>query len=115
MPTTPRAMPIDTAQRGPTLKTRPRRFPIQTPLCYRQRGAAEWNETITVNISRSGVLFETARELPVDTLLEMKILFPATITRGEPANVICWGPVVRTESSKAAAAIIHYRFRRITA
>ena len=106
-------MPTDTTQSSSSFKTRSRRFPIQTLLRYRERGATEWNKTTTVNISRSGVLFETAKELPVDILLEMQILFPARITRGVPSHVICWGPVIRTEKSQAAASILHYRFRRI--
>jgi hypothetical protein len=119
MPTTrlevPGAMPNDAAQEDPTLKSRSRRFPIQTLLRYRQSGTTEWNETTTVNISRSGVLFETVEKLPVDTFLEMQILFPARTTRGVPSNVLCRGPVIRTEPSQAAAAIHHYRLRRTTA
>jgi hypothetical protein len=108
-------MPTDDAQGDPTLKPRSRRFPIQTLLRYRKSGTTEWNETSTVNISRSGVLFETAEELPIETSLEMQILFPARITRGVPSNVFCRGPVIRAEPFQAAAAIHHYRLRRITA
>jgi len=108
-------MLTDNAPQDTTFKARSRRFPIQTLLRFRQRGATGWSETTTVNISRSGVLFETAKDLPVNTLLEMQILFPARITQGIPSNVICWGPVVRTEPTHAAAAIRHYRFRRIIA
>ena len=119
MPTTrsvvPGAVPNAATQEHPALKSRSRRFPIQTQLRYRQSGTTEWNETTTVNISRSGVLFQTSEVLPVDTILEMQILFPARATRGVPSNVICRGPVIRTEPSLAAAAILHYRLRRITA
>lgn len=108
-------MPISAARPAPTLTARSRRFPIQTPFRYRRKGTIEWNETSTVNISRTGVLFEAPQKLPVDTLLEMQILFPAKITGGVPSNVICWGPVVRTEPPQAAAAILYYRFRPISA
>jgi hypothetical protein len=113
MPTTrlevPGTMPTDAAKQDPTLTTRPRFFPIQTLIRYRPRGATGWNETTTVNISRSSVLFETAQELPVDILLEMQILFPTLSSK-----VICCGPVIRTGPSQATAAIHRYYFRRLT-
>ena len=108
-------MPVDAGHQDRTPKTRSTRFPIQTLLRYRQRGATHWNESTTVNISRSGVLFETAGKLRVGTLLEMQILFPARITGEVPSKVTCWGPIIRTEPSQAAAAILYYRFQRITA
>jgi hypothetical protein len=109
------SIPADAARLHVVLSTRARRFPIQTPLHYRQRGATGWNETTTVNISRSIVVFNSAKELPVGTPLEMQILFPARITGGAPSMVICSGPVIRTERHRAAAAILHYSFRQITA
>jgi hypothetical protein len=113
MPTTrlevPGTMPANAAQQGPTLTTQPRLFPIQTLIRYRQRGATKWNETTTVNISRSSVMFKTAEELPVDILLEMQILFPTLSSK-----VICSGPVISTEPSQATAMILRYYFRRIT-
>jgi hypothetical protein len=53
------------------------------------------------------------------TLLELRILFPADIAGENPANVICWGPVVRTKPPKfhdrqpeLAVSILRYRFTR---
>jgi hypothetical protein len=60
------------------LKGRSQRFLIQAALRYRERGETAWNEGTVVNISRSGLLFRTARELQVKTVLEMQI-HPGTL------------------------------------
>jgi hypothetical protein len=98
----------------PLVKPRAQRFPIQTPVSYRASGETEWSQGTTVNISRSGVLFRAGREIEPKTVFEMRILFPPEITGGVPANVVCWGPAVRSESggSLVAAAILKYRFTR---
>jgi hypothetical protein len=93
------------------------RYPIQMPVRFRERGQAEWQEGTTVNISRTGVIFQSRIDLPPKALIEMQIMLPHII--GEPtANVLCWGPVVRTDASLTekrgqpalAAAILRYRF-----
>ncbi len=95
---------------------RARRFPIQTPLQYRASGSTGWSAGTTLNISRSGVLFRAAGEIELATMLEMRIVFPAEITRAAPANVVCLGRVVRSEHAgdlvSVAAAIVKYHFQR---
>ena len=95
------------------------RFPIQTPLRYRQSGELDWHEGVTVNISRTGILFNPDHTIDPETLLEMRILFPVEITGIAPANVVCWGSVVRSVAPTdqnclpaIAASILHYRFIR---
>ena len=107
----------DSEPQGKASRPRAQRFPIQTPLRYRARGATDWIESRTINISRSGLLFHAAETLDLKTVLAMQILFPTEITGGNPANVICLGSVARTESLLApespgvmAAAIVGYRF-----
>ena len=97
---------------------RAQRFPISTPILYRERGESEWSEGTTVNISRSGILFRSSRELQPKSMLEMMILFPAEITGGAAADVVCWGPVVRSDKPAPpdprpcfAASIVQYQFR----
>lgn len=99
---------------GRAMTPRAQRFPIETPLRYRPRGGSAWIQSRTINISRSGLLFVAPDILDPKTVLEMQILFPTEITGGSPANVICWGPVIRTEPSHpaVAAAIVQYRFTR---
>jgi len=98
------------------MKSRAPRFPIQTPLHYRESGRQGWSDGTTVNISFTGVLFRAAKPLDPKTMIEMRILIPAEITGKGPANVVCWGPVVRTVPAgpddrrpALAASILDYR------
>ena len=106
---------LEAAHRGLTMKLRAQRFPIQTPLRYRRRGETAWSEGTTVNISRTGVLFQTEEKMEPETVLEMQIVFPSSMTAGAAAHIICWGPVTRTEASLVAAAMRHYRFTSMSA
>jgi len=98
-------------------KPRAERFPIQAQMRFREKGEPGWNEGTTLNISCTGILFRTPRALHPNTVIEMQILFPTEITGGIPANVLCWGPIVRSQAPAGlnqdpaqAAAILSYRF-----
>lgn len=72
-----------------------------------------------MNISRSGVFFRAEKEVGLKTVLEMRILFPIDVVGEAPANVLCWGPVVRTVPPESphglpavAVSILRYRFAR---
>jgi PilZ domain len=100
-------------------RPRAERFPIRTPLRYRGSGESAWSEGTTLNISRSGVFFRAEKEVDLKTVLEMRILFPADVAGETPANVLCWGPVVRTVPPESphglpavAVEILRYRFAR---
>jgi len=94
------------------------RYPIQTRVRLRERGQTEWREGTTVNISRTGVLFQSGSVLPAKSLIEMQIILPYYISGGFTADVLCWGPVVRTDASLTkkcgqpvlAAVMLRYRF-----
>ena len=105
------------APRLAALKARSERFPIETTIRFRKNGDADWSVGTTVNISSSGVLFRSEEALPPKTVLEMEIRFPRELTGGVTAEVVCWGPVVRSEPAsslyfpaQAAASILGYRF-----
>ena len=111
------ALPGEGVHSPAVYQLRPGRFPIQTPLHYRKSGELEWHRGTTINISRSGVLFRADHDLEPETVLEMRIVFPAEVTGEAPARVLCWGPVVRKEPPAdagsrpaLAAAIVRYRF-----
>jgi hypothetical protein len=89
---------------------RAQRFLVCAPIHYRPRGESEWRNGSTVNMSSSGVLFEVEDQLPPGMLLEMHVKLLEQITGGVSSSVLCWGPVVRTEGSSLAAAILKYRF-----
>jgi hypothetical protein len=92
------------------------RFSIRTAVQYRVSHEQDWHEGTTVNISRTGILFQTDHDVPKQTELELRVLFPAEATGASAMNVICWGPVVRKDVDvppgilKMAAAIQRYRF-----
>jgi hypothetical protein len=111
----------DSAGRDPgSHRPRPPRFPIAAPLQYRKSGEEAWHQGLTENISRSGVLFRAEENLAPDTVLEMRIVFPAELTGGAPTRVVCWGPVVRQASPSPAdnrpilaAAIVRYQYTHV--
>ena len=114
-------MPQDSSQNDRLFKPRAERFPIHAPMRYRQQGESEWSDGTTINISRSGVLFRADKELNPATMLEMRIVFPPEITGECASNIICWGPLVRTEAASPqranpamAASILRYRLKRAT-
>ena len=71
---------------------RAQRFPIHLPILYRRRGDRDWHEGMTINFSRTGILFRAERKLPKNSHLELSIRFPEDLT------VFCHGPVVRGET-----------------
>jgi hypothetical protein len=98
---------------------RAERFPIRATVRYRASGESAWSEGTTLNISRSGVFFRAEKEVDPKTILEMRILFPKEVVGEAPANVLCWGPVVRAVPPESpnglpavAVSILRYRFAR---
>ena len=95
------------------------RFPIQTPVYYRVNGGQGWQQGMTVNISRTGMLFQGESDLEPNTTFVARILFPAELTGTSPTCVLCRATIARTESDESAdgrttvaAAISHCRFLR---
>ena len=99
-------------RKSAALTPRAQRFPVQTHVWYRASGNYVWSPGEAVNISRSGILLRTRKEIRPRTLLEMRLVFPSELTEGAPVDVICWGAVVRKEESSLAASILHYHFKR---
>jgi len=102
----------ETFHKSAPLTPRAQRFPIQTHVWYRASGNYVWSPGEALNISRSGILFRTKKEIRPRVLLEMRLVFPEELTGGAPVDAICWAAVVRKEDSLLAASILHYHFRR---
>jgi len=101
------------------LGTRAPRFPIEMFLRYRPSGEIGWREGTTVNISRSGVLFQVDQLLEVGTPIEMSFALPVEIGGEAGAEVSCRAQVVRTVMPPStdtppaiAATILEYCFVR---
>jgi len=104
-------------QQGPE---RAQRFPIHLPIRYRVPESAEWFVACTDNVSRSGVVFRTARAFEPTTHLDLRLELPLTDNdAGMRGEIACKGEVVRVEKSRplgfsktVAVAIRNYRLMR---
>jgi hypothetical protein len=103
---------------SPDFRPRAPRFPIRTAVQYRERNKQDWHEGTTINISRTGLLFQTDYDVPLQAALEVRVSFPSEVTGASEMTVVCWGPVVRRNAdlplsnSTVAASIQRYRFSR---
>ena len=84
---------------------RAKRFPLQVPLHYQKVGVPQWFEGRTLNISRTGILFQADEPLPKDATLDIRVDFPANVT------LSCQGSVIRTENDAFAVRIHSYQLQ----
>ncbi len=68
-------------------------------MMFRRVGDTEWQQGLTANVSRTGVLFTTQTTMQPHTALEMRMMFPAEIVGKGGGQVVCRGEVIRAESS----------------
>jgi len=80
------------------------RFPLRTPLFYRILGERKWFVGTTVNISKSGVLFEAEESPDPGTHIEMRFSLPVQTRNGPGATVTCRGVIVRSAGHAVLAA-----------
>jgi hypothetical protein len=86
-------------------RQRAKRFPIQTVLSYRRMGEAEWRQGMMVNISESGVLFETDHSAWPKTALEMRFSLGLGLSGRLAAQVVCYGLIVRAITEPVSARV----------
>lgn len=77
---------------------RAQRFPVATPVRYRSLTTSDWNAGITVNISRSGVLFAGETPMRPGMAIEMWLTMPSSAVATEDSQVLAYGFVVRAEA-----------------
>jgi hypothetical protein len=93
------------------------RFPIERAVVFKSLGRRP--ETIqlgrgqTINMSSTGVLFTTDKELAPGGRVELSISWPAQLDHSSPLKLVAKGRVVRTEPGKAALEIQQYEFRTV--
>jgi hypothetical protein len=92
---------------------RAQRFTIHTLLRYRATGG-EWQEGTMVNISESGVLFQTEQGVPASRDIEMSFSLPTGITGESAAQVACRGVITRTVSPPREPAVVAARFAKFS-
>ena len=98
--------------------TRAPRFGLHLTMKYRAVGQTRWQKGTTENISRSGVLFQAADLLDVNTPIEMRVALPIGDSAERFSEVLCTGRIVRIatrpgeqEHPALAAAITDYRLQ----
>ena len=79
------------------------RLPLRVPVAFRAHGGDGWSLGWTVNVSRSGVLFDCVENISVFEPIE----FVIGLSTGVPGacNVTCRGQVVRSEPVAAGHRI----------
>jgi c-di-GMP-binding flagellar brake protein YcgR len=90
------------------------RFPIEQEIRYRpvtRRQQDEGGSGKTVNMSSSGILFETQAGLAPGKHLEVSVAWPAQLNNKTPLKLVARGRVVRVDDRLAALEIQHYEFR----
>ena len=89
------------------------RLPIEQEVRYkvRTRNTVTVGFGKTVDMSSTGVLFTTEKELAPGEKLEVAINWPALLDHKCPLKLVTTGRVVRSGGGMAAVAIERYEFR----
>jgi c-di-GMP-binding flagellar brake protein YcgR len=90
------------------------RFPIEQEVRYRvisRRQDDDSGAGRTVNMSSSGILFSTEKDLQPGRQVELSVAWPAQLNNSTPLKLVARGRVVRVEEQRAALEIQHYEFR----
>jgi hypothetical protein len=82
---------------------RAQRFPLHVSLRYRKNGASHWLDGRTINISRTGILFQADERLSPRSVLEIIIQFPLK------ATLACRASVVRAEDMACAVHLHNFK------
>jgi PilZ domain len=91
------------------------RFPIKLPIAVKSGSGDQATET--ENISANGVLFQMDSDMPVGSMVDFTISFPAEVVGSDnDVRVDCRGRVVRNyaaEGRRGVGVVIdEYRFQR---
>jgi hypothetical protein len=90
------------------------RFPIERSLRYQtvNRLGKPAGLGKTINMSSSGILFNSSEALPVGTQLELTVSWPARQKEHPPLALVVCGRINRIDdSSQIALNILQYKFR----
>lgn len=102
------AAAIPTAERRSAV-----RFPIEQQVRYKvlSRNSVETGTGKTLNMSSTGVLFSTERDVHVGDRLEVSVNWPAQLDHKCPLKLVVAGRVVRGANGSAAIIIDRYEFK----
>jgi hypothetical protein len=80
------------------------RFPIAVKVLYREIGEPAWHQAASVNASRTGILIETSKPLPVGARVELILALSETWGEPTPADILCVGKIARSNISSCERA-----------
>ncbi len=106
--------PIQAYRMTSTNRRLSKRFPITEEVRFRlldRRGTPEDGTGVTVDMSRSGVLFTTEKDLAAGRLLEISVNWPVALNGDCPLKLVAMGHVVRSGPGSAAVKIERYQFK----
>lgn len=89
------------------------RFELRLPFeLIRSGHRFNYVQGLTLNLSSSGVLFESSEVMPVGEVIEYFITLPTGQTPAEDVRLRCMGKVTRSHDRFAAATMERYEFVR---
>lgn len=93
------------------------RFQIEREVQYKtvEGKASDSGGGKTVDISSSGILFTTERQLTPGKRVELAMSWPVRLNQSCKLKLVALGRVIRTELTRAAIVIEKYEFRTLGA
>jgi c-di-GMP-binding flagellar brake protein YcgR len=91
-----------------------RRYEIPLRLRWkvlRRKRLLETGTGTTVDLSSTGILFETDTKLPLDGGVELSIAWPILLDGSLPMQLVVAGRIARVTARKIAITIAQYEFR----
>lgn len=85
------------------------RFPVHLAVRYRING--QFGNGEVLNMSSSGVFFTAEHSFNPGDTVELFISWPVLLHNSVPLNLVATGPIVRTDTGRAAVKIHKYEFR----
>jgi hypothetical protein len=91
-----------------------RRYDITLDLRWkliRRRRVLDAGTGTTLDLSSSGILFETDRQLPAGLNIELFISWPVLLHNVSPLQLVVMGKIVRASGRRTAIRMIQHEFR----
>lgn len=90
------------------------RYPLNLAVNYvatRGRRTLGRGQGFTLNLSRTGVLFESSEPVPPGQRVELRIAWPVSLNGLKDLNLWAQGRTIRSDGRSTAVQILHYEFR----
>ncbi|MGD0500330.1 MAG: PilZ domain-containing protein [Bryobacteraceae bacterium] len=95
-------------------RRRDRRYELRLDMRWkllRRRRVLDQGAGRTLDLSSSGILFESGRELPTGFTVELSVTWPVLLHNVAPLQLVAAGRIVRTDGGRAAIRMAQHEFR----